>query len=1166
MPAAEHLIKRRDFITFEMYLIGQNRVIVTMTANYQNLIGKLDEFIRKYYKNQLVRGFIYTIGLVLVFFISVTALEYYAHFSTTVRTILFYLFILSSLFILVKYMIIPLSKLYKYGTVISYEEASAIIGKHFTDVQDKLLNVLQLQQQSQFSALNSEISLLQASIDQKTRELKPVPFTSAVDFSENKKHLKYALIPMLMIIVILFAAPSIITDGTKRLVKHSDYFEKEAPFQFVIVNSDLKTVAQQDYELKVKLTGDEIPDNVFVEIDGNEFKLDKENIVNFNYLFKNVQKSVTFQLSADGFKSREYELVALPNPVLLNFEIALSYPKYLNKKDETVANTGDLIVPAGTKVSWNFNTQNTKQLRMNFNDTSFAVEQNAENAFNYSAKLYRDKTYSVTTSNQFLKSKDSVTYTINVIPDAYPQIEVSEQKDSTSISSKKLHFRGQVRDDHGFAKLTFNYRFIVNNDSAITDNYKKMTTNSKALLVNTASTQDIFFHYWDLNTLGVNAGDQIEYYFEIFDNDGVTGSKSSRSQKMIFKAPTLDELSDNTEKNNSKIKDDLQESIMQAKDVQKALGDLQRKVAEKKELTWEEKKKMQELLDKQKQLQKKVENIKNENARNNEQQNEYKNPDEEILEKQRQLEELFDKVMTPEMKEKYNELQKLLEKMDKDKVQEALDKMKLDNKDLMKELDRNLEIFKQMEFEQKLQENIDKLNELAKKQDDLAKKSEDKKADAKEQKEKQDELNKKFDDLKKDMKELEKKNEALEEPKKMENTEQKQDDIKKDMQNSSDQLSQDQKKSASKSQKSAAQKMQEMAQQMQQMQQQEQQEQQSEDMNKLRDLLENIVQLSFGQEALMGELSGAKTNDPQFYKINQKQKKLQDDSKMVEDSLLALAKRVPQIKSAVLKETSAINMNMEKAVDEIKESQTPSFDGRNHKQEAMSRQQFAMTSINNLALMLNEALSQMQAEAKKKSGKPGSGSCNKPGGMGAKPSASSMRQMQEALNKQIQKLKEGMEKNGNKPGNKQGGQGLGGMSQELAKLAAQQEAIRKELGKMADQLNKDGKGGGNLGKLAEKMEETETDLVNKMLSNETMKRQQEILTRLLESEKAEKEREMDEKRQSNEAKNENFSNPNEFLEYNKLKQKETELLKTVPPSLNPFYKAKVNQYFNNFED
>jgi hypothetical protein len=309
--------------------------------------------------------------------------------------------------------------------------------------------------------------------------------------------------------------------------------------------------------------------------------------------------------------------------------------------------------------------------------------------------------------------------------------------------------------------------------------------------------------------------------------------------------------------------------------------------------------------------------------------------------------------------------------------------------------------------------------------------------------------------------------------------------------------------------------MQKMSDKLSKMEQEMDQEAESEDINKLRAILENLIQLSFGQEALMGDFSKVKSSDPQFYKVNQTQKKLEDDSKMIEDSLLALSKRVPQIKATVNREISAINMYMEKAVDEIKEAQTPSFDGKNHKEEGLSDQQYSMTSINNLALMLDEALAQMQAEAKP-NGPPGSGSCKKPGGKGSKPSASGLRKMQEALNQQIKKLKEEMEKGGNKPGNKPGN-GNAGMSHQLAQLAAQQEAIRNELQKMADQINKDGKGTGGMGKLAEKMEETETDLVNKTISQETINRQQEILTRMLESEKAEKEREMDEKRQSNEA-------------------------------------------------
>jgi hypothetical protein len=1144
-------------------------------TNYQSLIEKLDSFIRKYYKNQLLRGLIYSVGLVLVFFVSVTVLEYFAHFNTVVRTVLFYSFVVSTGFVLIKYIAIPLTKLYKFGKIISYTEASNIIGKHFTNVQDKLLNVLQLQEQTQdlykFNSANN--NLVEASINQKTNELKPIPFTSAVDFSENKKYLKYALIPVLLIVGILFSAPRVITDGTKRLVKHNEYFEREAPFHFVITNKELKTVAQQDFEMNVKLTGNEVPDNVYVEIGGNEYKFDKQNVVNFKYTFKNVQKTTTFQLTADGFKSKEYELIALPNPVLLNFDIALSYPKYLDKKDEVIKNTGDLVIPAGTKVTWNFYTQNTKQLRLHFNDTAFAVIPKSENSFQYSSRLLHDKVYSVTTANQYLKSKDSVSYAINVIPDAYPQISVEEKKDT--MSSKIISFRGDVKDDYGFTRLTFNYRYITNNDTNGIKNHTEQLTNTKVLNVTKGVTQDHFYHYWDMNEISVSPGDEIEYYFEIFDNDGVTGSKSTRSEKKVFKAPTLKELAENTDKNNNKIKQDMQETMKAAKDIQKELNDLQKKVLEKKELTWDEKKKLQELLDKQKELQKKVENIKNENEKNNKEQNEYKKEDEKILDKQKQLEDLFDKVMTPEMKEKYDELQKLLEKLDKDKVQDALDKMKLDNKDVMKELDRNLEIFKELEFEKKLQDNIDNLKDLAKKEDEQAKKTDDKNADSKEQKDKQDDLNKKFDELQKDIKEMEKKNDELEKPNKLEDTKADEKEIKDEMEKSSESLEKKDKKGGSKSQKKAAEKMEKMGEKMEKMKEKMEAEAEGEDIDKLRSILENLIHLSFGQEALMGDFAKLKVTDPQIMKVDQTQKKLQDGAKMVEDSLLALSKRNPKIQPYVNKEISAINMNMEKALGEIKESETVSMDGRNHKEEGLSRQQFAMTSINNLALMLNEALNQMQQDAQKQDGKPGGGSCKKPGNGKGKPgkSMAQMRAMQEQINKEIKKLKEGMEKNGNKPGQKPGekpGQtgsgGQGGMSLELAKLAAEQAAIRQEVQKMADQINKDGKGAGGMSKIADKMEETETDLVNKMLSAETIKRQEEILTKMLESEKAEKEREMDEKRQSNEAKNENYRNQNDFLEYNRTKQKETELLKTVPPSLVPFFKAKVNQYFSDLDE
>ncbi len=1125
-------------------------------GNYAILIQKLDEFIRKFYKNELIKGSIYFIGLFLLIYLLIAALEYFGNFGTTIRTVLFYATLLVGIAVLARWILLPLSKLYKLGKTISHQQASEIIGKHFQGVQDKLLNTLQLHSQQNANDSGISAQLLEASINQKIKELKPIPFSAAIDFSENKKYVKYAAVPVLVVLIILVFSPSILTDATNRLVKYDTPFEKLAPFEFVIQNKSLIAMQQKDFELKVKLQGSEAPAVVYLEVDNNEYQLSKESLLDFSYMFKNIQKSFKFRLFADGFYSKEYELKALPNPIVLNFSISLNYPAYVGKKNETILNTGDLVIPAGTKVNWNFTTQNTKQVNLNFADTSIAINQSTEDIFTYSNRFFRNKSYSIVTSNEYLKSQDSISYSINVVPDLYPSISVEEQVDS--LSGKRISFRGELKDDYGFSKLEFRYKVMNPTDSAMS---AFLQSNEKTLpiAVNRLANQDRFFHYWDIAPLGILPGEQIEYYFEVWDNDGVNGAKSARTQKMTFKAPSLQELSEAKEKNNSKIKNDLQASLKKAKDIQKDMNEISKRMMEKKTVGFEEKKKIQELLDKQKQLQKTVEEIQKENSKNNQEQSEYKQQDEQLAEKQAQLEKLFNELLSEEMKEKIKELQKLLENFDKEKTQEALEKMKLDSKDLEKQLDRQLELFKQLELEQKLKDAQTKLEDLSKKQDELAEKAKDKEANSKELEAKQEELNKKFDAIKKDIKDAEKKNSELEKPNEMPKTEEEQKEIDKEMKESQENLQDKKNKKASESQKKAAQKQEELAQKLDDMQKQMQSQENEEDINALREILENLIQLSFDQEALMKQLNNTQTNNPQYVKIAQDQKRLKDDAKMIEDSLFALSKRNPQIENIVNKEIAEINANMDKGIKHLAERQSPM---------AASRQQFVMTSVNNLALLLSESLDKMQQQQQQS--KPGSGSCKKPG-KNSKPSAATMQKLQKDINEQIKKLKEGMDN----PNGKKDGKGKDGMtgkpkndgtSKELSQLAAQQEALRREMQKMAGQMDKDGKSGnGELKKIAENMEKTETDLVNKRITQETMRRQEEILTRLLEAEKAEREREQDEKRQSNEAKSDEKRNPNSFLEYNLLKQKEAELLKTVPPALNSFYKMKVNEYFNTFE-
>lgn len=1150
------------------------------------LIQKLDEFIRKYYKNKLLRGAIYAGVILTAAFLSVVLLEYFGEFNPNIRTVLFFGFVLAATGVLVNYVAIPLLKLNKIGNIISYDQAANIIGNHFSNVQDKLLNVLQLQNNK---TLSGSEELLLASINQKINELKPVAFTNAIDLSENKKYLKYLLPLLFLMLCISVFSPQVISKSTKRLVHYQTYYEKEMPFAFNIQNQNLKTLQTQDYKLQVKVTGSELPNEVFISINNIEYKLEKENNNSFHFTFSNPQATTKFQLAAAGFLSKEYVLEVLPKPSLLQFNLQLIYPAYLNKASETLENIGDMQIPQGTKVNWTFRTKNTDNLNLHFADSSAVPEKKNENEFRFSRRFLQSNHYTVKALNQFVQNAaDSVNYSINVIPDQYPSIEVAEKQDS--LNPKNIYFSGQIKDDYGFTNLTFHYKKFG------TDSLGKTQETKGNFPIAFSKTQisQPYFYFLDATQFDLQPGDKIEYYFEVFDNDGVNGAKSSKTQLMTYKAPTRDEINENTEKNNSQIKKDLEESIKKSKQLQKDINELSKKINDKNQLGYEEKKKLEDLLKKQKELENKIEQLKQENEQNNKQQNEFSQTDESILEKQKQLEQLFENVMTPEMKKLFDELNKMLEQLDKNKVQEKLEELKLTNKDIEKELDRNLEAFKQLEVEQKMQNAIDKLDELQKKQDELNKETEGKnkeqeskneKSDNKDQKtsneelqKKQDEISKEFEELKKELDELQQKNSELEEPNQLPNTDQKENEISNEMQNASQQLGKNNKSNASKSQQNASKKMQEMKEQMEQSMQSEEEERQEENMATLRQILENLVNLSYAQEDLITTLPKTRIDNPQYVEIPKQQKKLKDDSKIIEDSLLALSKRAPQISALVNREISAIHLNMDKTVSALAERNVG---------ESTTRMQTTMTSVNNLALLLNEILQQMQSQAKSqmqsKSKGGGKNKCKKPGS-GEKPSnqgkqgnsVESMRKMQEQLNKQLQDLKNALEKGekegGKKPGEKQGqgqqgknGKGgnsmLPGSSEQFAKMAAQQEALRRQMQELMSKLKNQGKSAG--GDLTNLMEQTERDLVNRQLTSETMKRQQEILTRLLESEKAEKERDEDEQRKSNEAKKQNLSNPKEFLEYKKLKQKEMELLNTLPPDLTPYYKEKVNNYFNS---
>jgi len=1104
---------------------------MTSAENYELLIEKINIFIRRYYLNNFLRGLIFLGAGLFSAYVIITLSEYFGNFNILFRTILFYFFILLNTGLVCWLILPPLLSWLKLGKSLTHNEAAAIIGKHFQDVNDKLLNTLQLKKLAADDEKHR--ALIEASIDQKIESLKPVSFPSAINIRENTKYLKYILVPVAIILVIALAAPSVLTESTKRLIRHNEYFIPAAPFRFNVLNKTLSVVQGEDMKLDLKLNGDKLPADVYVETANNTFKLDKENISRFHYLFTNLQQNTKFKLIGNGFTSALYEIKVNQKPALLHFDVELNYPAYLHKKNETLANAGDLVIPAGTAVKWLLHTQYATGLQFFMNNEPRQAVANGPGLFVHNEKVYKNAVYRLNPVNTQVNHSDPATYHINVILDEPPVIGVDEKPDS--VSMKSLYFNGKIQDDHGFSALNFHYNVQSSGNKANTKAFVKRVE------ADMGQTQADFFYFWNLKDMGISPGDQVTYFFEVADNDGINGPKKARTPERTLHVPDAKEVNEQLNAGTEAIKQKMQSAIKLAGQVEKESQKLNQMLLNKNSLSFDEKKQVEDLLKKRKDLEDLVKEIKDDNKKNlyNRQENQQQN--EEILAKQKQIEDLFNNVLDQKTKELLQNLQQLLNEQQKDATRDELSKMQMDNKSLKKELDRMLELYKKLEFDQKLNQQIDQLNKLADKQQKLSEQTQQQGADKKELQQEQDNLKKEFDDVKKGFDDLQKTNEQAGHKSDFQNPEKETQSIAQKMEQIASDLQKSDKNKASKSQKQAADEMKDLASKLQQQDQEGESKENAVDAQQLRELLKNLVNSSFSQEKLMQTLKSTSPTDPAYITLSQSQKDIKDNLKTAEDSLYALSRRIPQIQSTVNTEIGSINTRIDQALDNLGDRRTA---------EANRNQQLAMTSMNNLALMLSEALDQLQKMMNKSKG-----------GKGKPQSMSQLNKMQQQLNKNMQKASEQMQQQGNKPGQSQPRQG--NMSEQLARMARQQQQIRQQLEQINREENKNGTGKlGNLDKISQEMEQTERDLVNKKITDEALKRQQQIQSRLLEAEKAQQEREQDQQRESQAGKNIPPGYIKALQGYQQQRAKQTEQVKTVSPALNLYYKQKIKSYFD----
>jgi len=1014
-------------------------------------------------------------------------------------------------------------KLFGLGKRLNYYDVSAQLKQTYPEIKDKLINIVELENESD-SIYSSDLK--RASIDQKIDELKIFRFADAIKF----KDLKIVFGAMMAVLVLFVAAfsfsPDLFKESSVRLVHFQEKFIKPAPFNFHLINTKLEIITGESVELKLQCTGKEIPEMLYINVSGNNFLLTREDSI-YNYTLENVNSSVSFYFTDKKYVSEMYKLTVLNKPFISSFSVQVQPPFYTNLPEETFQNIGDLKIASGTTIKWIFKTVDTDSLNLILSDSTKLIGKKDGNFFEVVKTIYSDAEYRIAIRNSRLEDENNLVYKIQTISDLFPEIKVVQVGDS--VDFRIFHFKGNIIDDYGFQQLDFNIS-AEEKDSVFSIPFTPFLLN-----------QD-FYYTFDFESVK-NFGKSFKYYFSVSDNDFVNHFKRSISETFSFTFPEYEDIlaKENTDQNT--IDQLFKKSSKLTEEIQQEFKDLKLKQINAELSDWEKFQTVKDIMSKKSELENTLNQIKQQNKDATNFLNSFSEEKTDILKKQQQIDELLKDVFNDELKKLFDEFNELAKQFDSKKFDQLSKQMDTGLDDLSKQLDKNLQLLKKMKVEQKVERVLEQLQKLAESEKVNLKKLE-KKSDLnvinRTEKENSDLLK----NLENDYNGALEFNQTLEKPMKLFQFGSEFSTIKENYSKVINDSEKGNKRKTSDGIENNSKSLDQLAFAMDQMLKSNKSKQNKDNIEDIKQILDNLILVSFDQEKILNKFNFVDYNNPIINELKIKQMNMKNQVEFVKDSLYALSKRTPEISSVINREMLGLETSVGSAFDNL---ESGNLGG------SRMYQQYGITAANNLALFLAEALDNIKEQ--EKNSMPGEGDCEKPGGKSSKPSMKSLKENQSSIKEQLQQMIDQM-KSGD----------MGKLSKSIGQTLAQQEIMQQLIQDMLNSGSVGSKASDQLKAIDQLLEQSRKDLINKNITNQLINRQNLILSRLLDAEKSEIERDIEDKRESKTAIDIKKENPEGYFEYKSKLKNENELIKRNNFKLRSFYDQKYNSFLNQLKD
>ena len=1120
------------------------------SSSYFNLITRLNSLRSYHTRTRIFYGFLIILSVIFVYLLLSFILSYLSGFILPVfiRVALLGIFLLALSIALSYYLLRPL--FYKP----TFEDLAVKIEGKFPQLNNRLIGALQLYRNLERNPEGYSLQMIEAIIEQADTVAGEMNFKSVVDKRPLRKTLQVSSALLGLVLIFTFLFPGHFNRSLYLFSHPLTSVQAPQRFFFSISPGNAEVVKYSNVKIEITAEGQKPSKISFYWRDGegawNEERLEKldqggakgqlqdtvgtSKEYDFEYLFKQAKRDIDYYAQAEGIKSEQYKLKVTDKPRIINLKLTLNYPKYTQLKPLVLdQNDGNIEALAGTKVK--IEASANKELsagNLVFSDSTKSQMKIDGKKATGEILVRKDDTYHLEVEDKSgNKNPDPIEYKITKKDDLSPQVEIiqpGEDRDLTENMQLPLLIHGL--DDFGFTGLRLVYQISSKGEQ---------TKNLKLPFEEKLEGELSSDYLWDLSNLGLMPGDNVKYWVEIYDNDNFSGPKKGVSQSYNLRHPTLAEIVGEIEQGSENQLSDLQKKLAEQKELQKKLEQLSKDLLTEStnpqekgsKLSWEKKNELENLLQKQKDLAESLKKLGEEAGKTADKIEQNNLASLEMLEKIAELKKLFEEVAPPELKEAMRKLQEALESLDKDKIKEALQNLNLSTEELLKRLDRTIAMLKQMRIEQRMEDLVKLTERLTRDQENLNKEIEEaKKEELSSLKEKQDDLKKGTEGLEKKLQEL---NELMKETPLLSSEDMdtlmnsvEKSGVKNDMEKTSQSLQQGQKSESLKSGKTCSNKLSNLSLKFQSMLQKMKQGDKEQILADMRKSLQDILYLSDSQESLFEDTKTFQPRETGLANLATQEQKLMDGLNQVGSDLKELAKKTFYINPDLAEKLSLASINMLQAIGRLEE-----LDGN----RSLNYQFESLFNLNQAAKSLLEGVE----NARK--------SCSNPDAFAQ---LQGMCQKQGTINDQSVELSE---------------LGMYTMEQQagLARLAAEQQALKENLERLNQESINRSQILGSLDDIAKDMQKVVEDLERMKVDQKTIDRQKQILSRLLDSEKSLVKRDYSEKRKAETGEDITRKSPVRLpANIGALDQKEKERAQRLSSETYPKeYEQAIKEYF-----